>query len=103
MKTEKIFKRECGARVSIAVTLTSDHSGTSCSYTVSTCEKGKRKFIPVIDTNQHCFRKLSHNERIEFAQQQYLLHVTKEEIIEAREEAFFFLQVKFTKNTNANF
>ncbi|MGD1524316.1 hypothetical protein [Vibrio owensii] len=84
MKFEHIIQREDGSQVCIALRVSVTHDGISVNKIVETKGKGKRKFRPVIDTNNYTYRQLSRAERLEYIEAAQLEVVTKQEIEEAK-------------------
>lgn len=89
MRHEKVIKREDGTRVKITVELISYRfvdKALTYDVNVTYCEKGKKTWQPVYDTDSFNYRKLSIEERREFIDAQKLLAATPAEILSAKLE-----------------
>lgn len=80
MKHEKIFKREGGNRVKIVAEYIQGHRIKSYSFYVLTCEKRKRTWKGIVDSDCYSFRALSMSERAEYKKKKSLEVATKEEV-----------------------
>lgn len=84
MRFDHILNREDGSQVCIQLRVSVTHDGISMNQLVETKGKGKRKFRPVVDTNNYSYRQLSREERTEFIRKAHLELVTEQEIEEAK-------------------
>lgn len=82
MRHEKIIKRKDGTRVSIDITGSVDfmRNDASWRFTIATCAKGKRTWVPVVDTQDYNFRRLSSGEKVQFKINESLKVVSRDEI-----------------------
>lgn len=95
MKHDKTFIRNDGSKVNIEASVSIRSFGgekPEWSVRVTTCAKGKRTWFGVYSTDDHSFRKLSQNERIEFVKEAQLKHVTEAEIQEVKMELWLLLK-----------
>jgi hypothetical protein len=88
MRHEKIIKREDGSQVSIEVSFTSDYFRRTFDYDVEvrTRENGKRKWVEVSYPYQQQWRAANLPTRAKMKMEEYLKHVTTEEIHQAKLE-----------------
>lgn len=99
MRHEKIFKREDGKQYQISIDChLSEYSadkGMRYSATVWYRDKGKKKWLSLIDRDNYTWRKLSMKEREEDNFNKYLEHVTREEMQEVAIELWNKLKPGF--------
>lgn len=86
MKHEKIIKREDGTSYLIDVSIRITSYDLLWDISVCTREKGKKKWLSVVDSNCYLYRSLSMGEREKYRLSRYLKHVTAEEIFAAKTE-----------------
>ena len=86
MKHEKIIKRPDGSSVKINLSLWIDFRDTVYNIDLSYLPAGKRKWLSVGDDGDYSWRKLNHTERKEYRMNEYLQHVSAEEILQAKIE-----------------
>lgn len=89
MRHEKVIKRDDGTRVKIIVDLTSSRFGDvplAWDANVMYCEKGKKTWQLVYDSDSFNYRRLSMDERRQFIDAQQLLIATHTEILAAKLE-----------------
>lgn len=84
MKHEKIIKREDGTSYLIDVSLYISSTESRWDISVFTRGKGKKKWLGVVDSNCYQYRSLSMSDREKYRLEQYLSHVTAEEILAAK-------------------
>lgn len=65
MRYQKIIRRDDGSRVRINVEMASEwlSDKVNWSFSVDTCEKGKRTWLSPCDENSYSFRRLSTSDR----------------------------------------
>lgn len=82
MRHEKTIKREDGSKVLIKVVFSCDFTRLTpdWSFDVFTCEKGKRTWNAVCDRTSYGFRRLSSDERPQKIRDEFMRHVTAEEV-----------------------
>lgn len=104
MNHEKIYTREDGTKVKIAVSLWVDSFRDEFRYSssVQTCLKGKRKWKSDFSFQDYQWRRLSMAEREKYAFQKSLFHVTKEEIQEVAIELWDKIKPSFTSKIKDN-
>ena len=81
----KIYKREDGSRAQIRARFYTQGSYLNYIIDCTKCEKGKRKFVPVVDHDDYSWRRLDANQRADEDMRRNLTIVTKEEIQEVCE------------------
>lgn len=82
MRHEKIIKRPDGSKVLVKVVFSCDFTRLTpdWSFDVFTCEKGKRTWNAVCDRTSYGFRRLSSDERPQKIRDEFMRHVTAEEV-----------------------
>jgi len=80
MRHDKIIKREDGSRVQINVVFLADLHNPIWKFSVSFCESRKRKFVPVINTDDYTYRRMTTSQRTNFNLAESLKLVSKDEI-----------------------
>ena len=85
MRHEKIIKRQDGSKVRINVSFYSDfgRNERKWEFTVDTCEKGKRTWVPPFDINNYNFRGKTQSEKQQLIEQESLRRASQEEIDDA--------------------
>ena len=83
---EKVFKSEDGGRIKVKANMYIDRGEVVYSYSVETCEKGKRTWSPVTDKNDYTYRLLSMKERSDLCKANYLQVAGKHRINSALQD-----------------
>ena len=87
---ERILVRDNGLRVKINIELSKNHRGfgSSYSWSITTCEKGRRTWLPVYDADCYKFRAIpfGSKERDDFIYKKELEVVTQLELAGAATE-----------------
>ena len=87
MTHETIIKREDGSRLQIYVTVHLDTiKGAVYEVLLYRCEKGKRTFVNVIDSDNYTWRKMSVEDKAIHKQETFAKYLSLEEIQTAKEE-----------------
>lgn len=86
MKTETILNRADGSKIKISCTFNYNHTGYNYRISISKCEPRKRLFKVINVTDDYQYRLLPFGgpERSKFELNEYLKHVTVEEIQSAK-------------------
>lgn len=90
MKHEKIIKRDDGTQYQIIVNIANIGYDNSVRYSnsVYTRQKGKKKWNNLPNIDEYKYRALSIDDRIKHTEANNLRFVSKEEILEAKLEAW---------------
>jgi hypothetical protein len=88
MRYEQILKRDDGVRIKITVTVHIGRNKPVYDYNVERCEKGKRKFKSVVDTDDWTYRSLPQGLRQNFEKVENYKHVTAAEVNQAHIECW---------------
>jgi len=80
MNAEKTLIRPDGSKIKISVSISIDSFNSYTNIFIYKCEKGKRKFISVCDSDSYSYRALSIDERRKNLLDQQLKIVNSEEI-----------------------
>lgn len=82
MRHEKIFKREDGSRVRVNIEFRADwsYSKPEWYFSVDTCEKGKRTWVPACNGDDYFFRKLTMAERAKAVREESLKRASIDEV-----------------------
>jgi hypothetical protein len=86
MKTEHVIKREDGSKVMISVVSNHDlykDGNVVYRWDVKKQEKGKRKWVHILDTDNYSYRALSMEDRKSKRLSMYLEFVSEIEVLEA--------------------
>lgn len=84
MKLEKIIKREDGSRVRIIASIYNSYQKIKYETCVHICEKGKRTWRGVYDTDNFMYRRLNTEDREKFILEAQLKAVTEDELFDAK-------------------
>lgn len=83
----KIFREALsGDRLKIVASIHANYSEVTYKFMVYRCEKGKRIFNDVTDTNSSKWRKLSFEEKAEYNHLERLSHATPAQVQEVMQE-----------------
>lgn len=88
MRHEKILKRKDGTRVKIYISVSLSFDGIVYRSDVRICEKGKRTWKPVTDSDSYSYRKLSMRDREIKDLENQLTMISGDELLEAKLEAW---------------
>jgi len=90
MNAEKIYTRPNGDKVKIEARLETASFTLYFKWEVKvfTCEKGKRTWFSIINTNDYEYRKISFDARPAFILEKQLSVVTPDEILEVKTMAW---------------
>lgn len=95
MQYEKIYKREDGQKIRLQISYWHSNYDPVWTVKVSTCQKGKRSWIPTVDGNSYSYRKLSQEDRDKYVIEQALKHLSQAEIETAMVECWQSLKPCF--------
>lgn len=84
MKREEILKRDDGTSVKIDVMLNIDSRDVYWKVWVGTRKKGHKIFKNVVDYDSYEYRKVEFSKRAEYENSKFYLHVTPQEIYNAK-------------------
>jgi hypothetical protein len=90
MQKDLILKRDGGVRIKIIVTL-SYYRGPEYNWEVFICLQNKRTFKPAVDTDNHIYRVLGMEERVNYIKNESLKFVTEDELLEAKKNLWNLL------------
>lgn len=95
MQYEKIYKREEGQKIRLQINYWHSNYDPVWAINVSTCQKGKRSWVPIVDGNSYSYRKLSQKDRDKYVIEQALKHLSQDEIETAMIECWQSLKPSF--------
>ncbi|MDK9793789.1 hypothetical protein [Vibrio sp. D431a] len=97
MEHSTVLKREDGSQVKITVFLRALRlEEPSLRFEVETKAKGKRKFMPLVDTKKPSYRQLTKEEREQLKKSALDSVVTESEIIQAQQNLYENMHSLFT-------
>lgn len=96
MQYDKIYQRDDGLKIRIRISYWHSSYDSVWSISVLTCQKGKRSWVPTVDSNSYSYRKLSQEDRNKYVIEQALKYLSQDEIETAMIECWQSLKPSFS-------